>query len=661
MLNVLLKEDYAFLTLDPDGNASGKDHGFYCRDTRFLCKYEWRFTVNGQGFDTLVTDSPRADHFQAHYARLNPPQQYDEHGQIVAIARTLTIQATGFVDELTVTNTSQQPQQVVLELFCDSDFADIFEVRGWPQQARTIKRQVSELQQLFSYDNTLVTVHSSQPATVTATGWRFGVRLEPRESYQLTIHTQVDPLPTQPATTDYDTWRAQFAALTNGLNHGLTAGESPGLTAGESHYQQTLNRAIDDLRSLLLFTEQGAVPAAGIPRFVSVFGRDSLLTAFMLLPYCPEVARSTLRYLANLQGQVVDTFRVEAPGKILHEVRHGELSRRGVVPFARYYGSADATALFVMLLAETYRTTQDETLIRDLRPHWEAALAWLTRTGSAGADADGDGFLEFSGTAGEGLKVQSWKDSFDALSHADGTLATGAIAVSEVQGYAYAAFRAAADFYGLLNEPDQQQLYDQRAQRLQEAFHDAFWLADLGSCGSYALALDGDKRPLRVQNSDAGQLLWTGIVPEANAPQLAETLFSDANWSGWGIRTLGQFERRYNPLSYHNGSVWGHDNALIAGGLARYGLHDKVKRIRGALYAAASQQVDLRLPELFGGYVKQSYTRHNHTKQSDTKHNHTKHNHTMHNHTMQVVPYPAACRVQAWDAAALVYVAHLCR
>lgn len=616
MNDILLKEDYAFLTLDPDGNASRKEQGFYCRDTRFLQHYAWRFSVDGQGFDTLLSQSPRADHYHAHYARLNPPRQYDEHGQIVGISRTLSIFATGFEDGLTLSNTSQRRQEVVLELTLASDFADIFEVRGWPSQARTVNHQTSETQQVFTYNKTAVTVRSSQAGEVTAVGWRFGVVLEPHETYQLTITAHVDNLPTQPAVIDYDTWQAQFADLADGLDQGD---------------RRTLHRAVNDVRSLLLFTEQGAVPAAGIPRFVSVFGRDSLLTAFMLLPYCPDVAVSTLRYLASLQGQEMNTFRAEAPGKILHEVRHGELSRRGVVPFARYYGSADATSLFVMLLAETTRVTQDDGLLLELRPHWEAALAWLTRTGDAGADADGDGFLEFSAAAGEGLKVQSWKDSFDALSHADGTLATGAIAVSEVQGYAYAAFRAAADFYALLNEPSQQQAYKERAKRLQKAFHDAFWIDELQT---YALALDGDKRPLKVQNSDAGQLLWTGIVPEDPediAPQLVKTLFSDANWSGWGIRTLGRFERRYNPLSYHNGSVWGHDNALIAGGLARYGFADEVRRIRDGLYAVAGQQADGRLPELFGGYSE------------------------------QVVPYPAACRVQAWDAAALVYVAHLCR
>ena len=612
MNDILLKEDYAFLTLDADGNASGKEQGFYGRDTRFLQHYAWRFSVDEQGFDTLLSDSPRADHYHAHYARLNPPRQYDEHGQIVGISRTLRINATGFEDVLVVSNTSQKQQKVVLELTLTSDFADIFEVRGWPAQVRTIDHQASERQQVFTYKNTAVTVRSSQAAEVTAAGWRFVGVLEPHKTYQLTITSHIDGLPTQPAIIDYDTWQGKFSDLADSL---------------DQRHKVILNRAVNDLRSLLLFTEQGAVPAAGIPRFVSVFGRDSLLTAFMLLPYCPEVARSTLYYLAGLQGQDVDNFRSEAPGKILHEVRHGELSRQGVVPFACYYGSTDATALFVMLLAETYRLTQDNGLLHDLRPNWEAALAWLTRTGDAGADADGDGFLEFSGTAGEGLKVQSWKDSFDALSHADGTLATGAIAVSEVQGYAYAAFRAAADFYAVLDMPDQQQAYNERAARLQHAFHEAFWIDELHT---YALALDGDKRPLQVQNSDAGQLLWTNIVPQNVAAQLVGTLFNDANWSGWGIRTLGKFERRYNPLSYHNGSVWGHDNALIAGGLARYGFHHEVQRITDALYAVAYQQADLRLPELFGGYAE------------------------------QVVSYPAACRVQAWDAAALVYVAHLC-
>ena len=306
----------------------------------------------------------------------------------------------------------------------------------------------------------------------------------------------------------------------------------------------------------------------------------------------------------------------------MHELRFGELTRLGDTPFGPYYGTVDATALFVMLLHQLYRQTGDLELVRELRPHWEAALTWMAEI----ADADGDGFLEFSGAGEKGLAVQTWKDSWDSLSHRDGRLAEGAIAGSEVQGYAYAAYRAAADFYGALGQGDDVQSWRERAEKLKRSFHDRFWLDELQT---YALALDGDKCPLEVQNSNAGQLLWTGIVPDDTAPKLVKTLFSEANWSGWGVRTLGAGEVRYNPVSYHNGSVWPHDTSLIAGGLARYGFRDEAARIRAALYDLASSQNDHRLPELVAGYPRTA---------------------------APPVPYPVACRPQAWDAAALLYL-----
>ena len=245
-------------------------------------------------------------------------------------------------------------------------------------------------------------------------------------------------------------------------------------------------------------------------------------------------------------------------------------------------------------------------------------------------DADGDGFLEFKGgEKGKGLVVQSWKDSWDSMSHEDGTLAEGALAVCEVQGYAYAAYRAAADFYTELGEETEAVRWREEAETLKAEFHKAFWSEDMQT---YAMALDGEKRPLRVHNSDAGQLLWTGIVPDETAPKLVQTLFSDANWSGWGVRTLGKDEARYNPVSYHNGSVWPHDNALIAGGLARYGFSEEVAQIREATFDLAASQRDKRLPELVAGYERTD---------------------------APPVPYPVACRPQAWDAAALLYLLRL--
>jgi glycogen debranching enzyme len=377
----------------------------------------------------------------------------------------------------------------------------------------------------------------------------------------------------------------------------------------------------------LLFTPEGPVPAAGIPWFVAAFGRDALLTAYFLLPYRPDVAAGTLRYLARWQARDDDPERESQPGKIMHELRFGELTRTRKTPHSPYYGSVDATPLFLMLLDGYVRATGDDSLLTELRPAWQAGLEWLTERG----DVDGDGFFEFGADAeGTGhLSVQSWKDSHDSMSHHSGELATGPLAVSEVQGYAYAAYAAASGWLRRLGEPGRADEWAERAERLRTAFDAAFWLDDLGT---YAMALDGAKRPLGVLNSDAGQLLWTGIVPDARAPRLVATLLSEPSWSGWGLRTLGAGEARYNPVSYHNGSVWPHDTALFAAGLAAYGFADQSAAVRSALFDLASCQPDLRLPELVAGYARDG---------------------------RPPVPYPVACRPQAWDAAALVYLASL--
>ncbi|SDF50872.1 Amylo-alpha-1,6-glucosidase [Thermus arciformis] len=390
---------------------------------------------------------------------------------------------------------------------------------------------------------------------------------------------------------------------------------------GEGPWARPLRQALLDLRALLLATPEGPVPAAGIPWFVAPFGRDSLLTAFMLLPWGKEVARSVLRYLAKRQGAVWDPFREEEPGKILHEVRLGELSRTGRVPFARYYGTVDATPLFLVLLGRYLDLTGDLSLVRALRPHWEAALGWLER-----ADLDGDGLLEFA-PSGTGLAVQSWKDSHDSMSHEDGRLAEPPLAVSEVQGYAYAAHLAAKELYRALGEEGRAKEEEKQAQELFALIQERFWLEELGT---YALALDRHKEPLQVKASDAGHLLWAGAVPRELAAKLVATLFSEEMWSGWGLRALGSREARYNPLSYHNGSVWPHDTALFAGGLFRYGLKEEGLRVAQALLDLAHSQPDLRLPELIGGFPREE--------------------------GLPPVPYPVACRPQAWDPAALVYL-----
>ncbi|HKI58012.1 MAG TPA: glycogen debranching N-terminal domain-containing protein [Trueperaceae bacterium] len=607
--NVVLKENYTFLVADAAGMVPGGERGLYNRDTRFLSRYAWSFDRDTQ---VLLAHSARPDRFEVHHGVIEGPSQ------VVGVRRQVTVAAAEAHDELEVTNTDLQPQSLTLTLAFGADFADLFEARGWYEGGHPTATQVGEdgVRVTYQADDGMrqgvELAFSPAPTCLSESEATFAFELQPHERRSLTVRVRLDnPLETARPAVAYEAWRAAFAPDALG-------------SALDPFQRRVLDRAVEDLRALLLFTEEGPVPAAGIPWFVTAFGRDSLLTASMLLPHAPEVARGTLRYLAARQGRERNAVRAEAPGKILHEVRSGALARTGRVPFGRYFGTIDATPLFLVLLYQTWRATGDDALVRELRPNWEAALGWMQTDG----DPDEDGFLEFAGAApGEGLTVQSWKDSHDALSHADGTLATGAIAVSEVQGYAFAAYRAAAEFYRALGEHAPAARWRDTAASLQRRFHEAFWQDGLGS---YALALDGDKRPLAVLASDAGQLLWTGIVPEDVAPTLVGTLFSEALFSGWGIRTLGTGEVRYNPVSYHNGSVWPHDTALIAGGLARYGFPAEAARLRGALFDLAAGQADLRPPELVAGYVRGG---------------------------APPVTYPVACRPQAWSAAALVYVA----
>jgi glycogen debranching enzyme len=604
--NIVLKENYTYFIADPEGQITGGERGLYNRDTRFLSRYQWQFD---KPLQLLVSHTPRPDRFEGHYSYIEGPSQ------LVGVGRTLHITATQLHDALHIENTSLEKQELSLELFFASDFADLFEVRGWHKATRsgivvTTHKNVAKLE-YQSEDHLHFATHlvfSQEPEQFKSNRVSFKLSLMPQEHILLKCDVIiVNPLePNLPATVNYDEWH-------NKVNVKLE----------NQHHQGVLEQAITDLRALLLFTEKGLMPAAGIPWYVAAFGRDSLLTAYMMLPYFPEVAEGTLYYLASKQGIKHDIFHAEVPGKILHEVRYGELSRTKKVPFTTYYGTVDATLLFIMLLHKLYQTTADLTIIKELQTHWEAALSWIQSEG----DLDGDGFIEFKGSEpGKGLTVQSWKDSHDSLSHANGQLAEGNIAVSEVQGYAYASYLAASEFYALLGNAKESTKYKQKAESLKKAFHDTFWLEDLQT---YALALDGNKKPLKVQNSDAGHLLWTGIVPESVAPTLVKTLMSEALWTGWGIRTLGKNEVRYNPVSYHNGSVWPHDTALAASGMMRYGFTEEAKKIREATFDLAASQKDYRLPELIGGYQR-----------SDSP----------------PVPYPVACRPQAWDAAALVYL-----
>jgi glycogen debranching enzyme len=382
-------------------------------------------------------------------------------------------------------------------------------------------------------------------------------------------------------------------------------------------FNELLDRSLRDLRALATRTDGGEIIQAGIPWYATVFGRDSLITSHQLLSINPRPARETLRFLARHQGTKVDDWRDEQPGKILHEVRRGELAGAGIVPHTPYYGSVDATPWFLIVFAQHLRWTGDVAFAEELLPAAEAALGWIDTYG----DLDGDGFVEYLCRSPGGMRNQGWKDSNDAVVHADGRLAEPPIALAEVQGYVYLAKERMADVYEALGQRERARELLAQAEELRRRFNEAFWMEDERY---FAMALDADKRQVRTVTSNPGHCLYCGIVDEDKAVALAKRLLAPDMFSGWGVRTMSKSAVAYNPMSYHNGSVWPHDNALIAAGLKRYGFVRATNRVATALFDAAITADYMRLPELFCGFTRRTPNR--------------------------PVSYPIACSPQAWAA-----------
>jgi len=406
----------------------------------------------------------------------------------------------------------------------------------------------------------------------------------------------------------------------DGRERRAAAARTVSIETSDAVLDETLRRSFTDLRMLETRTAEGPYPYAGIPWFSTTFGRDALITALLTLWADPTLALGVLRRLAALQATATDPEADAEPGKILHEMRQGEMAALGEVPFGRYYGSVDSTPLFVMLAGAYLDRTGDVAALRALWPNIEAALRWIEEHG----DRDGDGFVEYGRKSEQGLANQGWKDSYDAIFHADGALAKGPVALCEVQGYVYAALRAGAAIARTLGlPPGRVAAMEERAAALRDRFEAAFWCEDIGT---YALALDGAKRPCRVRASNAGHALLCGIAAPYRAEAVARQLLGGSFYTGWGVRTVAATEARYNPMSYHNGSIWPHDNALIGLGFARYGMRAEAARVLEGLAAAAARLDLRRLPELFCGFPRRS-------GQGPTA-------------------YPVACAPQAWAAAA---------
>jgi glycogen debranching enzyme len=527
-------------------------------------------------------------------------------------------------ERIVIRNFARRPVSIRLSVRYQADFADLFEVRGMrrPKRGTLLLGRAAGREALLRYrglDSVLRRTRirfSRQPAAIDATEARFVLDVPERRATTLEIAVTCE------RGTAHRRRLTSFDGALAGARQQLALvmrGSAAVITSNEV-FNDWLHRSVADVAMLTSRTRAGWYPYAGVPWFSVPFGRDGLVTGLQTLWRAPQLARGVVGYLAATQANRTSHAQDAEPGKVLHETRDGEMAALGEVPFRRYYGSHDATLLFVILAAEHWRRTADRRMAAALWPHVERALGWMERH----ADPDGDGFLEYARRTDSGLLQQGWKDSYDSIFHADGALAEPPIALCELQGYAYAARRGAADLADALGHPRRARRLREAAADLQARFDKAFWDEELGT---YVLALDGDKRPCRVRASNAGHALLTGIALPQRAARLAATLLSDASYSGWGIRTVAAGEARYNPMSYHNGSIWPHDNSLIGLGLARYGFQADAARLLGGLFAASRQFELARMPELFCGFTRRD-------GEGPTR-------------------YPVACAPQAWAAGAI--------
>ena len=600
--------------------ASGRMHGFFCDDTRFISR--WVLTLDGRPLDALSASG--AEYFAAQFF-LVPDAGSVRHDPALSLMRRRLVRGD-WIEELAVMNHGTEPVALELGLEVDTDFADLFEVKDGAVRERSIRREAGEHELRLSYRNgdsfaRETRVIASEGIEASPQGFRCRLELAAHEERWLSFEVQphghpgqADPQRRKVA----PSFRSALAELRDEVEGWV--GGAPALECDWDDLVRLYERSIVDLAALRCYPETvpgGGLPAAGLPWFMALFGRDSLIASYQALPMRPELARTTLLALAARQALAFDDFREAEPGKILHELRFGELTVLGERPHSPYYGSADATPLFLILLDELERWSGDAELVRRLEPNARAALTWIDLHG----DSDGDGFVEYERRNEQtGLVNQCWKDSHNSMLFADGTIARGPIATCEIQGYVYDAKRRAARLAReIWGDEELARRLDREAAELRRRFHDAFWVPE---GGYYALALDAEKRQVDSLTSNIGHLLWSGIVDPEPAAELARHLMSERLFSGWGVRTMAEGDAGYNPIEYHNGTVWPHDNSLIAHGLAAYGHHDEAHAIGMAL-VEASTHFEYRLPEVFAGYPRAL--------------------------TGVPVEYPTASRPQAWS------------
>jgi len=622
---VTLIEGSTFCISEPGGDIlPDRSQGLFVRDTRILSR--WELTVDG--IEPQPLSVQHGEPYAASFLGRMPPRAGLADSALLVIRRRYV--GDGMREDVTLRNTSGKAKRFRLVLTAEADFADLFEVKGNSKPRAVASRAIGDSGLVITSGRRErrqeLRISGDQSPSVTDDGalaWRLSV---PGHS-ELTVSIEAVPV---------DDGVAMKLRHPRGhaVDRTLPAKRlrkwrqrGPQVRTPDRNLSEVLGRSIEDLGALRIFDPEHPrwpVVAAGAPWFMALFGRDSLLTAWMLLPWDPGLALGTLRTLAAWQGNESDAASEEEPGKILHEVRFGPAASFALGGRSAYYGSADATPLFVMLLGELQRWGAKENAVAGLLPHADRALDWIATYG----DADGDGFVEYFRKTSHGLVNQGWKDSWDGINFADGTIAEPPIALAEVQAYVYAAYRARAQLAKHTCDERGAAHWRKKAKQLKRDFNERFWLPDRGW---YAVGLDAAKRPIDSLTSNIGHCLWTGIADKDKAASVARHLMSGEMFSGWGIRTLASSMGSYNPMSYHNGSVWPHDNAICAAGLMRYGYVEQAQRVTSAIVDAAAS-FGYRLPELFCGFGRDEFA--------------------------SPVPYPTSCSPQAWAAGAPLLLLH---
>lgn len=630
----ILKHGETFAVFDRRGNiqpVGPSAQGLYHEGTRFLSNLKFSL---GKYQPMILSSTVKEDNALLTVDLTNPDLYND--GRVVAPQDTLHIFRAIFLlqgvcyGQTRIVNFGLYPVGVDLLFQYSADFADIFEVRGMKRKrkGRYLDGVMENGRVVLSYEGLDGVVRKTRlefspaPREITPSEAHFHIDLPPKKdaTFFLTVSCESSEAVVSPLS-----YRKAYVQAASELKE-AKAQDCEIYTSNEQ-FNDWLNRSVSDLHTMITQTPEGPYPYAGVPWFSAAFGRDGIITALEYLWVNPEIARGVLGYLASTGAREVNSEQEAAPGKILHETRKGEMAALKEIPFQRYYGSVDATPLFVVLAGAYFERTGDRDLIESIWPSVKLALKWMDTYG----DPDHDGFVEYQRQSPQGLIHQGWKDSHDSVFHSDGTLAEGPIALCEVQGYVYEAKRRAAELASALEETEMSHELLEQAYALKQRFEEAFWCDEISS---YALALDGQKRPCAVRTSNPGHCLFTGIASPEHARQVAESLLKSSMFSGWGIRTLATTEARYNPMSYHNGSIWPHDNALIAQGLALYGFKDLTVKILTGLFDASIFMDIHRLPELFCGFIRRR-------GEGPTL-------------------YPVACSPQSWASASVFLLLQAC-